>query len=131
MNMANTARTGQVYIISSVLLALLLLALFAEHLWLRPTLQWPVLLVQLLPLALVLPGWWRGTARAGIWLCFVLLFYFLLFISWVTLPGYRIAHVGMTLLSVVLFSTALLFSRWQAQAERMAQDSPADNGGLL
>ena len=111
-------RVQRAYYITSVLYALLLAAIAIEHFALRQISQWPVWLIQTIPLLLVLPGWWRRQTRSGIWLDFLLLFYFLLFVGLAAGAHHRIAHVLMALLVVAAFISAMLFVRWQAQRER-------------
>jgi uncharacterized membrane protein len=99
-----------------VLYVMLILALIVDHTLVRQHFFLPVLLIQTLPLLLVLPGLLKQQARSGIWLCFMILFHFLSAISNAFTSAQHIFYVGMAILIVTLFSTALLFVRWQTRS---------------
>lgn len=86
--------------------------------------SWVRLAVQTLPLALFLPGIWRDHHRTYSWLCFVVLFYFTALVVAAMGPQSHWAdYLGVTL-SVVLFCTAMMASRW-CQHARLARDQNA------
>ena len=77
-------------------------------------------LLQAAPLIAFAPGLWRGAQRSYVWLCLVLLMYFVMAVERVIRPGAPIAEFLELGLIVVLFVTAMMFSRWQSQALRSA-----------
>jgi len=76
---------------------------------------WVIWLIYMLPLIGFTPAVLRGKARPHAWLCFVLLIYFLGAVLTAIQP--KLAMLGWieSLLLVVLFSSAMLFARWQSQ----------------
>ncbi|MDX1453549.1 MAG: DUF2069 domain-containing protein [Oleiphilaceae bacterium] len=72
-----------------------------------------ILSIKLLPLLIVLPGIISGTLRAYIWLCFIVLFYF----TQAVVESFLSAGAGLdlliTLLTVVMFCSAMLYVKWQ------------------
>ena len=97
----------------------LLLLLVAQGLdsWVRqaPPVIWGL---RILPLAIFLPGLFCDRVRTFIWLCFVILLYFLtvvlrLFYN----PADPVAWVAMASI-VTCFITAMLYARWRSQELR-------------
>ncbi len=83
--------------------------------------------VQLLPLVILIPGLRQGNPRTYIWLCFVLLAYFIKGVDGIVSPSRAwIDYVTLTV-SVVLFVTAMIASRWISLTSRpsLASDAPA------
>ncbi len=82
---------------------------------------WPVWLLRVVPLLLFMPSVLRGSLRAVIWLCFVLLFYF---ISAVELlfaqPDDGIAIIGVSAV-VGVFITAAFYIRTRGRELNAAQ----------
>jgi len=82
---------------------------------------WPVWLLRVVPLLLFMPSVLRGSLRAVIWLCFVLLFYF---ISAVELlfaqPDDVIAVVGVSAV-VGVFIAAAFYIRTRGRELKAAQ----------
>ncbi|MEE4190896.1 MAG: DUF2069 domain-containing protein [Halieaceae bacterium] len=77
-----------------------------------------IYLLRILPLAVFLPGLIRDQARTYIWLCFVILLYFLtvvlrLFYN----PADPVAWVAMASI-VVFFNAGMLYVRWRSQELR-------------
>ncbi len=91
----------------------LLLFLVLDHTWLRPQFYLPVLLIQTLPLLLVFPGLLKQQARSGIWLCFMILFHFLAAVGHAGTAAHNSFYIVMTIIILTLFTTSLLFVRWQ------------------
>lgn len=84
-----------------------------------------ITLIQIIPLALFLPGVLMGKQRTCVWLCFVILVYFCIGVIWSMSPVQMVFGVGLSLLTVSLFTTAMLYVRWygkdiKAQAEAKA-----------
>ncbi|WP_346836964.1 DUF2069 domain-containing protein [Microbulbifer sp. SAOS-129_SWC] len=70
-------------------------------------------LVQTVPLLLVLPGLLKRHFRAYLWLCFILLLYITNGALHVTMPGRDWQHGILLVLSLTLFFSAMMTSRWQ------------------
>lgn len=99
-------------------LALLLLLwnlLFAELHGARP---WVVLVIELTPLALMAPGMITGNARAHAWLCFVVNLYFIQGVLAAIDPNRMLYGWIQSILSVTLFCSALMYTRWRFQFDR-------------
>lgn len=76
---------------------------------------WPVWLIRIAPLVLFMPGVARDNLRAVIWLCFVVLFYFISSVEAVfAQPSDVVARVGIALV-VALFITATLYIRFRGR----------------
>ncbi len=103
--------------ITLLLYALLIIGLTIDHTVIRQTFFWPVWLMQTVPLLLVLPGLIQRHARSGTWLCFIILFHLLSAIDnagvSVAVQTHFIFYIGMAILILLLFTTSLLFVRWQ------------------
>ncbi|HEY8570042.1 DUF2069 domain-containing protein [Microbulbifer sp.] len=93
-----------------------LLLLFAVwNLFLGGSLKW--WLLQTVPLLLVLPGMWKRQQRSYLWLCFILLLYITAGIVDVMMPTRGWQHGVLTALSLILFVSAMMASRWQVQLQ--------------
>lgn len=91
-----------------------LLLLFAVwNLFLGGSIKW--WLLQTVPLLLVLPGLLKQRQRSYLWLCFILLLYITAGIVDVMMPGRGWQHGVLTALSLILFVSAMMASRWQVQ----------------
>ena len=87
---------------------------------LRGGAPWIIWLAVLLPLIIFVPGMLRDNLRSYIWLCFVLLLYFMrLVVALFENPADPVAIVGMTAV-VVLFVAAMFYVRWRARELRGA-----------
>lgn len=102
---------------------LLLLSITATRL-LTPVGAWNtnlmIWLVQSVPLLIFLPGLWRGGITSYAWLTFVSLIYFTAAVTNVFIPERQLGAAVDVALTVILFSSALLFIRWRARALRAA-----------
>ena len=76
---------------------------------------WVIWLIHLLPLIGFSPAVIRGTPRPHAWLCFVLLLYFTGSVLTAIQPHLAIYGWIESLLIVTLFTSAMLFARWQSQ----------------
>lgn len=88
--------------------------------------RFSLLLLQWLPLLLFVPGMWTRQHRSYSWLCFVVLFYFIVAVTNVMSPLASLHGWIMLIASVVLFNAAMLASRWMqhaAWAERLAHSA--------
>ncbi|MEK1904168.1 MAG: DUF2069 domain-containing protein [Pseudomonas sp.] len=79
---------------------------------------WVVLAIQLVPLLLLAPGLALGHARTHAWACFVVNIYFIQGILAAIDPARMLFGVLETLLSLSLFCSALLYTRWRFQHDR-------------
>jgi len=92
-----------------------LLALFALTAVVREEVGWALLLVQCLPLLIFVPGLWQGRHRTYSWLCFVILLYFTWSVANVMSPLAYWRDGLVVALTVTLFISAMLASRWRQQ----------------
>lgn len=90
----------------------LLISLAATQL-VTASLTWPVLLIQMLPLLLCLPGMLKGNGKAFVWLGCLLLFYSAKFFSDLIITSGAWLSIIQTTLALIVFSTALLHVRWR------------------
>ncbi|MBB3047396.1 putative membrane protein [Litorivivens lipolytica] len=75
-------------------------------------------LVRIVPLLVFVPGMLKRNPRSLAWLCFVILMYFMIAVTEAMSPlRLWINHIEVAL-SVVIFLSAMMTIRWQAQAER-------------
>ena len=72
----------------------------------------------MLPLALVTPGILLGSARAHAWACYVLNIYLIHGVITAFEPGRLWFGAALAVLSGLLFSSALLYTRWRYQVDR-------------
>ena len=79
---------------------------------------WVVLSIQLLPLLLLAPGLLLGNARAHAWACFVVNIYFIQGVVAYIDPARALFGALETVISVSLFCSALLYTRWRFQCDR-------------
>ncbi len=101
-------------------LALLLLVwnlAFAELYGAR---TWVVVGIQLIPLLLVAPGMITGSPRAHAWTCFIVNLYFIQGVLAAIDPARMIYGWLEATISLILFISALLYTRWGYQYERKA-----------
>ena len=97
----------------------LLAGIMLDHVVLRPIFHWPVWLIQTVLVMPLLPALVKKQSRSAIWLCFILLFYFLVYVQQTALDSaHRVAYVGLVILNVSLFITSMLFARWRKQLAR-------------
>lgn len=97
--------------------ALLLMVLTIETLWLPTCGRSPntvVWLLNMLPLLILLPAIWRRSPRGHIWLCFVLMGYFLLAVTAMFGCGSLLVSIELTLI-ILLFISAMMYARWRAR----------------
>lgn len=77
-----------------------------------------ILAVELVPLALLLPGMLMGNARAHAWTCFVVNLYFIKGVLAAFDPARALFGWLEVLISLALFLSALLYVRWRFQYDR-------------
>lgn len=89
---------------------------------------WIIWLAVLLPLIIFIPGMLQDNLRSYIWLCFVLLLYFMrLVVALFAEPGSPMAVIGMVAV-VILFVSAMMYVRWRAQELRESAVRSAGHG---
>src|SRR5690606_39950802 len=81
---------------------------------------WVVLSIQLVPLLLVAPGMISGSPRAHAWTCFIVNLYFIQGVLAAINPARAIYGWLEAIISLTLFVSALLYTRWAYQYERKA-----------
>lgn len=81
-------------------------------------LRWVIASLQLIPMLLLAPGLILGNARAHAWTCFVVNLYFIQGVLAAFDPSKALFGWAETLLSVSLFCSALLYTRWRFQYDR-------------
>ena len=77
-----------------------------------------VLAIQLLPLALLAPGLLLGNARTHAWTCFVVNLYFIQGVLAAIDPARALFGALEAVISLGLFCSALLYTRWRFQYDR-------------
>ncbi|QVM97959.1 DUF2069 domain-containing protein [Pseudomonas sp. SORT22] len=77
-----------------------------------------ILAIELVPLALLLPGMLLGNARAHAWTCFVVNLYFIKGVLAAFDPARALFGWLEVAISLTLFVSALLYVRWRFQYER-------------
>lgn len=82
-------------------------------------------LVQALPLLIVMPGMLYNHYRSYSWLCFVILIYFTAYVVEVLSPLYIWTDAIALALSVGIFVSAMMTSRWLQRLQIAAQEQPA------
>lgn len=89
---------------------------------------WVVWLALLVPLLIFLPGMLRDRLRSYIWLCFVLLLYFMrLVVALFAQPANALYIVGMVAV-IALFTSSMLYVRWRSRALREAAVAASGHG---
>lgn len=99
-------------------LALLLLVWNLAFADLHGARTWVVVGIQLIPLLLVAPGMLTGSPRAHAWTCFIVNLYFIQGVLAAIDPGRMIYGWLEAMVSLALFISALLYTRWAYQYER-------------
>lgn len=87
------------------------------------SLLWAVLAFQMLPLLLLAPGIIGGHPRAHSWACFVVNLYFIQGVLAAFDPSKQLFGWLEILLSLSLFTSALLYTRWCALYQRIDSNS--------
>ena len=82
---------------------------------------WVIMLIEIVPLAIVLPGILIGNARAHAWLCFIVNLYFIKGVVATLAPERFWLGMIEIVLSVGLFLSAMMYTRWRFQYNRKLQ----------
>ncbi len=83
---------------------------------------WVIMSVQVMPLMLFVPGIWTRRPRSHAWLCFVSLLYFMRGTTEGFIPGREAFGIALGILSLVLFSSCMMFSRWESMRIKAEQE---------
>lgn len=105
-------------LIALAALAILLVIWNAYFADLHGARTWLITSIELLPLALITPGVLLGTARGHAWACFVVNLYFIKGVLASIDPNRAWLGYTETALSVLLFCSALMYTRWRFQYDR-------------
>ncbi|QGZ31898.1 DUF2069 domain-containing protein [Stutzerimonas stutzeri] len=81
---------------------------------------WVVVGIQLIPLLLIAPGMIAGSPRAHAWTCFIVNLYFIQGVLAAIDPARMVYGWLEAIISLTLFVSALLYTRWAYQYERKA-----------
>jgi len=81
-------------------------------------------LIACLPLILFLPGLVRGNWKTCLWLCFVLLLYFSIIVTHLFMPGASTVNWLQLIALLLLFVSAMMFSRWRQQELKPSGPTP-------
>ena len=81
--------------------------------------------LHLIPLMCFLPGLMKGNVHSYVWLCFILLGYFIVAVP-NALGCSTVLNVMEPILIVVLFTAAMMFIRWRSKALKARQAQSAD-----
>ena len=92
---------------------------------------WVILLIHMIPLLAFAKVIYTGSPRGHAWFCFVLLLPFIQAVLAAANPNTQLYGWGYALLVGVLFSSAMMYARWQArynkQLAHWAKASASDN----
>lgn len=89
--------------------------IFADLHGARP---WVILLIELVPLMVLIPGMLSGSARGHSWTCFVINLYFIKGALAFFDPNRSLFGALEMLASLAVFISALLYVRWRFQCDR-------------
>ncbi len=91
--------------------SLLLLALLVLIQWTSGSFNLLILIAQMIPLALTLPGQFNKSSRSMQWLCFVVLFFMVQGILLAFTPGRTWIGLTEAAICLILFFSAIIFIR--------------------
>lgn len=103
-------------------LLLLLLIYTLQTLAITPF-NWTVLAIGTLPVVLMLPAVWRGRPIVHIWLCLILLPYFLVAVGNAFASNRDAMDFARLALVVIIFLASMMYVRWGSRALRAAQQT--------
>ena len=110
--------TRGVSLASFMALALFLLLWNLLYADLHGARTWVVLAITLAPIALLTPGMLAGNARVHAWCCFVVNLYFIQGVLGAFDPNRLLYGWVLSILSVTLFCSALMYTRYRFQYDR-------------
>ena len=80
-------------------------------------------LVKSAPLLLFIPGLIKGSSRNAAWLCYMTLIYFVFAVLFFFTKGCELWGGLMTLSTMVLFVSAMIFTRWKKVEEQALEQA--------
>ncbi len=123
------ARLGRVVVVTSYLLLLFWFTLWHLYLGPAPTANpWVIWLVHMVPFLLFAPTIINGNPRGHAWFCFFLLLFFIQAVLSASNPNTASYGLGYTLLISVLFSSAMMYARWQSRYLKQQAHQAAQSG---
>lgn len=108
-NLGKKLRIGRQLTWGSLILFLLVLLLNG----LQSTLSWKLMIFTFIPLLILLPGLYVERYKTISMLCFVTLLYFIVTVNNLFSPNANVFDWLELVLLVVMFSAAMMFSRWK------------------
>lgn len=108
-NLGKKLRIGRQLTWGSLILFLLVLLLNG----LQSTLSWKLMIFTFIPLLILLPGLYVERYKTISMLCFVTLLYFIVTVNNLFSPNANVFDWVELVLLVVMFSAAMMFSRWK------------------
>lgn len=108
-NLGKKLRIGRQLTWGSLILFLLTLLLNG----LQSTLSWKLMIFTFIPLLILLPGLYVERYKTISMLCFVTLLYFIVTVNNLFSPNANVFDWVELVLLVVMFSAAMMFSRWK------------------
>ncbi len=108
-NLGKKLRIGRQLTWGSLILFLLVLLLNG----LQSTLSWKLIIFTFIPLLILLPGLYVERYKTISMLCFVTLLYFIVTVNNLFSPDANVFDWVELVLLVVMFSAAMMFSRWK------------------
>lgn len=87
---------------------------------------WVIWLIHLLPLLAFAPAVVKGNPRGHAWLCFVLLLYFMEAVLAALTPAHLVLGLIECALTAILFTSAMMFARWQSRLSKQQPSSQAN-----
>lgn len=97
-----------------------LIALYIVTSLLEERIFWTLLVVPCLSLLIFVPGMLKNHARSFDWLCFVILIHFVVGVTNSMSPAAAWNDYLQTVLTVVLFISSMMASRWQKAANHQS-----------
>lgn len=97
-----------------------LIALYIVSSLLEEQIFWTLLVVPCLSLLIFVPGMLKSHARSFDWLCFVILIHFVVGVTNSMSPAAAWNDYLQTVLTVVLFISSMMASRWQKAANHQS-----------
>ena len=100
------------YLATLAAVGILIISFFVWHFSRDGGPFWVILLVQTAPLVVFIPGLLQHHVRSFLWLCFVILLYFIQGVLSTMQPSADILDWITLLMSIVIFISAMFTARW-------------------
>lgn len=82
--------------------------------------------IQSVPILFFARGIYLHQPRTAVWFCFVLMFYFLVFTVNLSVPGNTSVEVIRVILVISIFTSAMMYSRWQAMVYSAQENADSE-----